>query len=98
MVPTYTDVRLLDLSGINISPEDFEALPASFLHRLEISREVLARLQGLWRPRAIVRWIGVEQVSRTEVLLFSLSTGKRTKPNCLAKQKTCSRTFSSNIM
>lgn len=71
-------VRVLDALKIEIGPRDIAqcAETRTNTKRLgEMAADVLRRVQGDWRPRAIIRWLAVEQECDGVVVLKYVEDG-----------------------
>lgn len=74
MAATTSQVRIIDGSEIGIFPEDLAAVIATGSDNgkiLEMAGEALSKVQGIWRPRAVVRWFEVELAGTETVVLRS---------------------------
>lgn len=79
MPSTTSQIRLLETLSIEIFPEDLAAAVktgANNARILEMAGKVLATAQGLWRPQAVLRWLGVDRVTGGIVVLSSLDGGE----------------------
>lgn len=77
-------VQLLDNLEIVIFPEDLAATlktGGNSAKIIEMAGNLLSKIQGNWRPRAIVRWLGVARATSEMVMLKPLDGGE---PQCLS--------------
>ena len=79
MESTISQVQIFDTLEIKIFPEDLAAGIKTSSNRekmLEMASDVLEKVQGNWRPRAVIRWLGVEQVTKDMVMLRPFDGGE----------------------
>lgn len=78
MHSTIAQPQILDTLAIEIFSQDLAATVQARTNRekiLDRAGKVLAKVQGRWRPRAVVRWLSVVQVTRDLVTLRPLDKG-----------------------
>lgn len=71
-------VQVLDALKIEIVPRDIaqHAQPSANTTRIgEMAADVLARVQEDWRPRAVIRWLAVEQEDGGVILFKHIENG-----------------------
>ena len=79
MKSTNSQVQILDRLEIKIFPEDLAGSIKTSSNRekiLQMADNVLAKVKGNWRPRAVVRWLGVGQVTKDMVMLKPFDGGE----------------------
>lgn len=72
-------MHILDQFKITIFPEDLGSLVSASGNRgkiLEMAEKLLATVQGVWRPRAIIRRLKVAQVTHSGVMLTPFDKGR----------------------
>lgn len=72
MKSTISQIQILDRLEIKILPEDLAGSIKTSSNRekiLQLADNVLAKVQGNWNPRAVVRWLEVGQVTKETVML-----------------------------
>jgi hypothetical protein len=80
MESTILHVQIFDALEIQVFPKDLAASIKTRTNRgkiLEVANNVLAKVQGSWRPRAVIRWLGVELVTDDRVTLKPLDGGEK---------------------
>lgn len=79
MKSAHSQVQILDRLEIKVLPEDLAGSIKTSSNRekiLEMADNVLTKAQGNWRPRAVIRWFGVEQVTKEMVMLSPFNGGE----------------------
>lgn len=79
MESTISQVQILDALKIKISLDDLAVGMKTGTNRekiLEMADKLLSKVQGSWRPQAVIRWLGVEQVTKDMVILKSFNGGE----------------------
>ena len=79
MKSTNSQVQILDRLEIKIFPEDLADSIKTSSNRekiLQMADNILAKVQGNWCPRAVVRWLEVGQVTKDMVKLKPFDGGE----------------------
>lgn len=79
MESARSQIQVLDAIKIEVWPEDLAAGIKTGSNRekiLEMADALLANVQDIWCPRAVVRWLCVEEVENDMVMLKTLEGGE----------------------
>ena len=79
---TTSQPQIFDSLGIEIHLDDFAgSLKTSGIRDklVNMAESALASVQGIWRPRAVVRWFDVLDVSAEEAVLSGLPGGQQVR-------------------
>lgn len=79
MKSASSQIQILDVIQIRVSPEDLAAGIKTGSNRekiLEIAGALLANVQDIWCPRAVVRWLLVDEVKKDMVMLKTFDGGE----------------------
>jgi len=77
MKSASSEVQVLNQFKITIFLKDLDALIGIADNRgkiFEMAEKLLPKVQGIWRPRAIIRWLKVERVTDNGVILTSFDS------------------------
>jgi hypothetical protein len=72
-----SEVQILNQFKISIFLKDLDAFIGIADNRgkiFELAEKLLSKVQGIWRPRAIIRWLTVERVTDNGVILTSFDS------------------------